>query len=86
MEENEKPPKKITLNGIKYFLDEKSPGYNKEIDQDNWTELISYDYLNNDEDKVLCIEQYDDESFEASVGIVIPEYYISNILPVEEKF
>lgn len=84
MDEHQKPPKKITLNGIKYFLDEKSPGLSKEIDQDNWTELISYDYLNKEEDKTLCIEQYSDDEFEVSVGIVISENSISNILPVEE--
>lgn len=86
IDEHQKPPKKITLEGVKYFLDEKSPGFSKEIDQENWQELISYDYLNDDEDKVLCIEQYGDDEFEVSKGNIISEHAISNILPVADKY
>tara|TARA_B100000809_G_scaffold22902_1_gene20041 strand:- start:8043 stop:8594 length:552 start_codon:yes stop_codon:yes gene_type:complete len=81
-----KPPKKINFEGVKYFLDEKSNGYSKEIDAAEWGELISYDYLDEQEEKVLCIEQYGDENFEVSKGIVINELAISNILPVEDKY
>ena len=59
---HEKPPKKITLEGTTYYLDEKSPGYCKEIDAENWEELISYDYLDEEEEKVLSIEQFGDEA------------------------
>lgn len=86
IDEHQKPPKKISHNGITYFLDETSPGFIKEIDLENWTELVSYDYLDEDEEKILCIEQYGETTFEVSVGIVIPEYSISNILPVKEKY
>jgi hypothetical protein len=82
MDANEKPPKKITFEGVRYFLDEKSPGYCKEIDAKNWEELISFDYLDEEEEKVLCIEQYGNEEFEASKGIIISENAISNILPM----
>jgi len=81
-----KPPKKIYFEGIKYFLDEKSQGYCKEIDAISWEELISYDYLDEEEAKVLCFEQYSDENFEVSKGIIINELDISNILPVEDKY
>lgn len=76
-----KPPKKINFEGVQYFLDEKSPGFCKEIDATNWEELISFDYLNEEEEKTLCIEQYGDDDFEVSSGIVISENDISNILP-----
>ena len=81
-----KPPKKITFEGIKYFLDEKSPGYCKEIDAENWEELLSYDYLDEEEEKTLCIEQYGNEEFQVNKGIVINELAVSNILPVEDKY
>ena len=81
-----KPPKKINFEGVKYFLDEKSPGYCKEIDAENWEELISYDYLDEEEKKTLCFEQYSDENFEVSKGIIISELSVSNILPVEDKY
>ena len=79
---HEKPPKKITLEGTTYYLDEKSPGYCKEIDAENWEELISYDYLDEEEEKVLSIEQFGDEAFKVSKGIIINETAISNILPM----
>jgi hypothetical protein len=83
--EKQKPPKKIIFEGIKYFLDEKAPGFTKEIDQETWAELVSYDYIDEDEENVLSIEQYSDESFEASVGQFITESSIYNILPNEEN-
>ena len=85
MESNQKPPKKITFEGIKYYLDEKSSGYSKEIDAANWDELISYNYLDEEEQKTLSIEQYDDEEFEVSKGIIISELAISNILPIADN-
>lgn len=81
-----KPPKKIIFEGVKYFLDEKSPGYCKEIDAENWEELISYDYLDEEEEKTLCIEQYGDQEFEVSKGIIINERAVSNILPVNDNY
>ncbi|MEP5339187.1 MAG: DUF4178 domain-containing protein [Algibacter sp.] len=86
IDENQKPPKKITFEGVRYFLDEKSPGFSKEIDASNWEELISYDYLDEDEEKTLCIEQYGDEEFEVSKGVIINELAVSNILPVADNY
>lgn len=86
IESHDKPPKKITYEGVLYFLDEKSPGFVKEIDSANWEELISYNYLDEEEEKTLCIEQYGDEEFEASKGIIISELAISNILPVADNY
>lgn len=80
-----KPPKKISYDGIIYYLDEKSPGYCREIDSDHWEELVSYDYLDEEEEKTLCIEQYGNHEFEASSGHIINESKISNILPINEN-
>ncbi|MEX6627373.1 DUF4178 domain-containing protein [Tenacibaculum salmonis] len=86
IDENQKPPKKIDFEGTRYFLDEKSPGFCKEIDNSEWEELISYDYLDEDEEKTLCIEQYGEEEFEVTKGIIISELAISNILPVADTY
>ena len=86
LEAHQKPPKKIVYDNVHYFLDEKSPGYSKEIDASNWEELIAYNYLDEEEEKTLCIEQYDDETFEVSKGIIISELAISNILPVADDY
>mgnify|MGYP001233950950 CR=1 FL=1 len=83
IDNNQKPPKKIVFEGIIYYLDETSPGYCKEVDAANWEELVSYDYLDEDEQKTLCIEQYGEDEFEVSKGEIIDELAVSNILPME---
>ncbi len=79
--ENEKFPEQITYNNTTYFLDKESPGYYRDVDTENWEELISFDYVNDAEDKFLCIEQWGENDFEASIGIKIKTFEIDNILP-----
>ncbi|SOS47314.1 conserved hypothetical protein [Tenacibaculum dicentrarchi] len=86
IDENQKPPKKIDFEGTRYFLDKKSPGFCKELDASEWEELISYDYLDEDEQKTLCIEQYGEDEFEVTKGIIISELAVSNILPVADTY
>lgn len=82
---NNEPPKEIVFEGTIYYLDEKSPGYSRNVENENWEELISFDYLDEDEEKTLCITQYGEHEFEATKGIIIKETDISNILPAEQK-
>jgi hypothetical protein len=81
IELNGKPPKKINFLGITYFLDEKSPGFYRNTENESWEELISFDYLDDDEKKCLSISQWGDDDFEASFGEIIKPMDISNILP-----
>ena len=81
LELNGKLPKRITYKEVTYFLDEESPGYYRNTDNDNWEELISFNYLDANEEKCLTIEQWDDNDFEASVGIILKPNAINNILP-----
>ena len=79
---NKIPPKKITYRGVDYYRDSESPGYFKVEESDkDWIEMISWDYYNEEEDRVLTIEQWGDREFEASYGKVIKEFEISNIMP-----
>lgn len=87
---NKKPPNSIEYKGVKYILDEEAPGYFRDCrypreKEDSWTEFVCWDYYDDDEKKMLSLEQWGDESFEASTGIVIKEFEISNILPKPEK-
>lgn len=76
------PPKKIIYKGVDYYRDSESPGYFKvEHTEKDWLEFISWNYYNEEEDRVLTIEQWDDREFEASYGKVIKEYEISGITP-----
>lgn len=80
---HQKPPSKIEYEGIIYLLENENPGYfnDPEKDKDNWIELISWDYIDKSGEFVLCIEQWDEREFEASVGKIVKEFEISNIYP-----
>lgn len=76
------PPSKIVYKGVDYYRDSESPGYFKQENSGkDWLEMISWNYYNEEEDRVLTIEQWDEREFEASHGKVIKEYEISNIMP-----
>lgn len=86
LKDHKKPPNKISHNGIKYLYDEESPGYfrnckdDRESD-DSWTEFISWSCYDDPEKHILTLEQWGDNDFEASTGVLIKEFQISNILP-----
>ncbi|MCE7992057.1 MAG: DUF4178 domain-containing protein [Roseivirga sp.] len=78
-----KAPEIIKYDGEIYYLDEDSAGYFNDISKGtgDWEELTSFDYLDEEETKCLSITQWDDRNFDASAGVVIKEYEISNIVP-----
>lgn len=81
----ERPPKKLEYKGIKLYRDSENPGYFS-ADPDNdksWTELVSWDYYDEDSKHVLNIEQWGEREFEAAFGKVVKDYEISNIIPGE---
>ena len=51
---------------------------------EDWKEFISWDYYDKNEDFVLTIEQWDENTFEASFGKVVQYFQISNIFPNPE--
>lgn len=79
--ENQKPPSKITYNGTSYFLDCESPGYFQKQGATEWSELVSWNYEDKQEEAILCIERWGDFEFDAAIGKYIEEYEISNIMP-----
>lgn len=82
IQNNDKPQNELTFENETYFLDEGSPGYIRHMDDpDNWIELMSWDYYNDEETKTICIEQFDDQKFDASTGKILKEFEISNITP-----
>ena len=82
---DEKNPKKIEFDNQPFFLEEEAPGYfcNETKSKDNWVELISWTYINENEDQVVTLEQWGEKEFEASFGKIIKPFEISNILPAE---
>lgn len=76
-------PKILFYDGKKYFLEKESPGYFKNVssNEDKWSELISWDYYDDDEEYCLSVERWGENEFEATAGRIIKEFEISNILP-----
>jgi hypothetical protein len=83
IEKKERPPKKLSYRGITFFRDSESAGYFKSMDkkEDEWDELLTWDYYDEEEEHVLEIEQWGDHEFEASFGKVAKVHEFSNILP-----
>ena len=80
---NEHPPKKINFKGKTYYRDGENQGYfsDKPDNDDSWTELISWDYYDEEEENFINIEQWGEREFEASYGVVAKEFQFSNIIP-----
>jgi hypothetical protein len=84
LKENEKPPRELIYEGVRYIKERESPGYfrNTEDNPEDSAEMLSWEYIDDSETKVLIIDQWEEEEFEALIGIIVPETAISNILPV----
>ena len=80
---NEKAPRQLHYEGETFYLDSDSAGYYRDCGKpdEDWEEMISFEYLNDEEDRILSITQWDEETFEASIGIVLQSHEISNLLP-----
>ncbi len=79
----ERPPKKLEYDGTTFHLDSDNAGYfnDKTKGTDDWEELISWEYYDDNEEQVLGITQWGERDFEASVGKVAKEYEFSDIIP-----
>jgi len=73
-------PTEVTFKGVRYFRDSEDAGYFRNKDNNNWEEFISWTFYDDSGDKVLSIERWDEEDFEASAGVIAQEYEFSNII------
>lgn len=79
-----RPPKQIEFNGTTFFRESERPGYFRNVHEDrDWIEFIAWEYYDDSEKFALNIEQYGENEFEASFGIVAETHQFSNILPVQ---
>lgn len=79
----EKPPKTIHYQKESYYLENDSAGYFRDTTKktEDWEELISWEYFNEDENKIVSITQWDEHTIDASAGVVIQAHQISDIIP-----
>jgi len=85
IKKNEKPPRKIHFDEELYYLEEDAAGYFRDLSKEteDWEELVTWEYLNDEATKVLSITQWDIRNIEASAGLVLKEFQFSNIIPSE---
>lgn len=81
--QNDEPMLQISMDGDVYYRKEESMGYWRNTATSNWQKLISWDYETKDGSKLISIERWGEEEFEASKGKRVKEYEISNVLPRE---
>jgi hypothetical protein len=79
--DNDEPPVTVTLDGVKYHRTEESMGYFRDTSRDGWSEMISWNYEDDDQKCFVNIERWGEEEFEASHGVYAREFEFSNILP-----
>ena len=75
------PPEEIVFEDTRYYLEEESDGRYFKDGKGPSDEFTQWEYWDDTEEKFVCIEQWDDNEFEASVGFSVEEYQFSNILP-----
>ncbi len=75
------PPDEINFEGTTYYLQEMGGGKFLKNGNHPGKELLSWDYENDTGDKLLSIEQWGEEDFEASIGQPVQAYQFTDILP-----
>ncbi len=81
MKENDDPPDTVTHNGTSYHGESSDVGQFYRNGEDPGLEFISWSYADDSGKKVLFIEQWGDDEFDASAGEIVEEYQFSDILP-----
>ena len=82
--EKGKPPKKILFQNTAYYRGNERPGFFRNIEtsaHENSEEFLSWEYTDESGKYIFTIEQWRENEFEASLGIIVDETVFSNILP-----
>jgi hypothetical protein len=79
--EHEDPPEEIVYNGKTFYLEESGPGEYLLDGEDAKEPFIFWEFVDEEEEELLGIEQWSETSFEAAVGKYIEAWQITNILP-----
>lgn len=79
--DKDQAPDKLDYEGQTYYLDSEAPGFFRNIKDENFEEFYYWEYLSEDEEKLLVLEQWGDKTLEAAHGQIVPERAFANILP-----
>lgn len=79
--DNDDPPNEIVVEATSYYLDESGSAYFMKGGRGPKIGFIQWEFIDDDEDNFIAIEQWGEEEFEAARGRYVEEYEFSNILP-----
>ncbi len=80
VQQNNTAPTRITYEGETFYRESEGIGYFRNIEDDNWQELVSWSYYNKSKDKLVGIDQWGEHQFSAAAGKVVQEFEFSNII------
>ena len=78
------PPEEISYQGTAFYLEESGGGHYFKDSDSSGQQLVSWNYEDEDGKSFLTIEQWGENSFEASLGFAVEEYQFTDILPGEK--
>lgn len=78
---NDSPPDTLEFEGTIYYLEETGAGHFHKNREESSIEILKWDYMDESEKKLLSIEQWGEDDFEAFTGKPVEEYQFTDILP-----
>ena len=78
---DEEPPSQIAHKGKQYYLDNSSAGYMFPDGEGAGNEVIRWEFLDEDEESFLGIEQWSESELGAATGSFVEDYEFTSILP-----
>lgn len=79
------PPDEITHENTIYYLDESGGGHFYLDGKEPGKKMLKWDYADDSGNRFISIEQWGEETFEASTGMSVEEYQFTDILPSEKN-
>lgn len=81
LREEEEPLEEIDYEGVTYTLAGEGAGLFYRDGRGEGMEFLCWDYLDEEGNQFMTLEQWGEEEYELSAGIVVEEYQFSHILP-----
>ncbi len=81
IQENGDPPDELKYEGVTYHLEDGSGGYFCKGGGKERAEFLYWEFLDESGEQILTVEQWDEDDFEASLGLYVEEYQFTHILP-----
>ncbi|MEM8963344.1 MAG: DUF4178 domain-containing protein [Acidobacteriota bacterium] len=79
------PPSEINHQDKPYYLDMTSAGHFHEHGGDAGKPLIQWDFVDEDDEAYVTLEQWGETEFEAASGVYVEDWQFTNILPGGEE-